>query len=138
MENEKTQASAIHVFGLANIGCTMENVTFQTMIQGLETQHEVPATTGVSEAVPTRDEELFHFIHPTVGYDQERAVHEEVKRLVSRQGIQEICSYLKLMANEKKILLPQSPSTAYVELQRMGMPRGEGFSEKTFMRYYKR
>lgn len=84
------------------------------------------------------DEELFHFIYPSVLGDGQRQIHSEVKHLVSRQGIQEICAYLKLMADEKKILLPQSPSVAYAELVRMGMPSGEGFNEKTFQKYYRR
>jgi hypothetical protein len=29
-----------------------------------------------------------------------------------------------------------SPSAAYAELVRMGMPSGEGFSESTFRKYY--
>ena len=32
-EKEKLQQAAINVFGVANIGCTMENVTFQTLVQ---------------------------------------------------------------------------------------------------------
>ena len=37
---------------------------------------------------------------------------------------------------DNKILLPQSPSSAYTELVRMGMPNGEGFNELTFRKYY--
>ena len=81
-------------------------------------------------------EELFHFIHPSVDEDQEWAIHREVKRLVKCNGVQEICSYLKQMAAEKKVLLPQMPSVAYAELVRMGMPSGEGFNESTFRKYY--
>lgn len=84
------------------------------------------------------EEELFRFIHPSVFGGGEWQVHNEVKHLVARQGIQEICAYLKKMADEKKILLPQSPSAAYAELVRMGMPSGEGFNEKTFQKYYRR
>lgn len=84
------------------------------------------------------EEELFHFIHPSVDSDQEWLIHKEVKRLVARQGVQEICAYLKRLADDRKILLPQSPSAAYTELVRMGMPSGEGFKEKTFQKYYKR
>lgn len=84
------------------------------------------------------NEALFRFIHPSVVGDGEWQIHCEVKHLVSRQGIQEICAYLKLMAEEKKILLPQSPSVAYAELVRMGMPSSEGFNEKTFQKYYRR
>lgn len=84
------------------------------------------------------NEELCHFIHPSVDSAQEWQVHDEVKRLVTRQGIQEICVYLKQMADAHRILLPQSPGAAYTELVRMGMPNGEGFNEKTFQKYYKR
>lgn len=83
-----------------------------------------------------RDEELFHFVHPSVHGEEEWQIHEEVKRLVARQGIQEICQYLIQMRKENKVLLPQSPSTAYEELVRMGMPRGGGFNENTFRKYY--
>lgn len=84
-----------------------------------------------------REEELCHFVHPSVGAEREWQVHDEVRRLVSRQGIQEICHYLLQMRAENKLLLPQSPGVAYAELVRMGMSCGEGFSEKTFMKYYK-
>lgn len=82
--------------------------------------------------------ERFHFIHPSLGDEQEWLVHDEVARLVRRQGIQEICAYLKQLADTKKILLPQSPSAAYAELVRMGMPNGDGFSDKTFQKHYRR
>jgi hypothetical protein len=42
------------------------------------------------------------------------------------------------MVLDKKILLPQSADSAYTELVRMGMPDGEGFQKKTFMKYYKK
>lgn len=54
---------------------------------------------------------------------------------------------LKEMASEKVLLVvpedhistfPQSADTAYTELVRMGMPSGDGFSIKTFMKYYKK
>ena len=83
-----------------------------------------------------RDEELCHFIHPSVDSQQEWHIHDEVKRLASRQGIQEICRHLQQMRKDNKVLLPQSPSTAYTELVRMGMPSGEGFNESTFRKYY--
>ena len=83
-----------------------------------------------------RDEELFHFVHPSVHGEEEWQIHEEVKRLVARQGIQEICRHLLQMSKDKKLLLPHSPSTAYEELIRMGMPSGNGFNESTFRKYY--
>lgn len=83
-------------------------------------------------------EELFHFIHPTIDTKDEWRIHEEVKRLVRRNGIQEICQYLLQMKRDNKILLPQSLSVAYNELVRMGMPNKEGFNERTFQKYYRR
>ena len=93
------------------------------------------AEVGVcSESSP---EELFHFGHPAVDGDDEWQVHREVRRLVMRQGLQEICRHLLQMKKERRVLLPQSPSSAYAELVRMGMPSGEGFAEKTFRKYYR-
>ena len=83
-------------------------------------------------------EELCHFVHPSVDSQQEWDIHREIKRLVSRQGIQEICQYLLQMRKEHKVLLPQVADKAYDELVRMGMPNDEGYSLKTFMKYYKR
>ena len=84
------------------------------------------------------DMELFHFIHPAMEEEQERKIHNEVKRLVKRQGIQEICQHLYKMSLKEKILLPQNPSVAYKELTRIGMPDGDGFNLKTFQKYYKK
>jgi hypothetical protein len=85
-----------------------------------------------------RDEELFHFIHPAVQREQEWAIHDEVKHLVVRHSIQDICQYLQQMASEMKILLPLMPSVAYAELVRMGMPQRVGYNENTFRKYYSR
>jgi len=81
-------------------------------------------------------EELFHFIHPSIEDEEGWKIHNEVKRLVKRQSIPDICQYLKKLASEEKILLPLMPSVAYAELVRMGMPNGEGFSEKYFRNCY--
>lgn len=81
-------------------------------------------------------EELFHFIHPSVDSQQEWQIHDEVKRVVKRQGIQMICQFLAQLRDEKKVLLPPNPSAAYAELVRLGMPNGEGFNEITFRKYY--
>ena len=86
-----------------------------------------------------RTEKLCFFVHPAVSNEEEIwAIHDEIKRLVCNQGIQDICKYLNEMQEEKKILLPQSADTAYNELVRMGMPDTEGFSIKTFMKYYRK
>ncbi len=115
-------------YGTTGPACHQEDANFW--------QQYGPAT--FHESTISYDEELCHFIHPQVDSSQEWAVHDEIKRLVRRQGIQEICQYLLLMEQEKRILLPQLPSVAYPELVRMGMPTGEGFSIKTFQRYYRK
>lgn len=91
---------------------------------------------GQNRAESQRNEELFHFVHPEFDDEEAWLIHDAVKRVVKRQGIQEICQYLTLLKNEKKALLPQAPAVAYAELVRMGMPSGEGFNEITFRKYY--
>ncbi len=100
---------------------------------------EIPAPQQQSDNTDNKHHEnLFRFIHPEVDTEEkEWRIHGEVKRLVTRQGIQEICLYLEQMKKDRKILLPQSPGKAYAELVRMGMPSGDGFNEKTFQKYYK-
>ena len=83
-------------------------------------------------------EELFHFVHPEIDDEEAWQIHNSVKRLVTRQGIQEICNHLFEMKKDGKLLLPVSPMVAYEEVVRMGMPNGEGYSLKTFQRYYKK
>ena len=81
-------------------------------------------------------EEMFHFIHPSLDDEEGWKIHNEVKRLVKRQSIPDICQYLGKLASEEKILLPLMPSTAYTELVRMGMPDSKGFGEKYFKKHY--
>jgi len=83
-----------------------------------------------------RYEELFHFVHPELDEAEARRIHNAVKRVVKRQGIQMICIYLMQLKGEKKVLLPPNPSVVYIELVRTGMPDGEGFNETTFRKYY--
>ncbi len=78
------------------------------------------------------------FIHPSVDANQEWQIHDEIVRLVARQGIQEICKYLTHLSDDKKVLLPQNAERAYNELVRLGMPDTEGYALKTFTKYYKR
>ena len=89
-------------------------------------------------AAPVEREELCFFIHPPVDADKAWQDHDAIRRLVARQGIQEICRYLLQLSGEQKVLLPQNAEKAYNELVRLGMPDGEGYSLKTFMKYYKR
>lgn len=90
------------------------------------------------ECVRAEEEVLFHFIHPEIGSDEEQGIHQQIKRLVTRFGIQEICNYLNQLAEQHKILLPQSVEVAYMEMKRMGMPNEEGFNYKTFAKYYRK
>jgi hypothetical protein len=83
-----------------------------------------------------RYEDLFHFVHPELDETEARRIHNAVKRVVKRQGIQMICLYLMQLKGEKKVLLPPNPSVVYIELVRTGMPDGDGFNETTFRKYY--
>ena len=82
-------------------------------------------------------EERFHYIHPEIEDDEAWRIHEAVKRLVINQKIPEICAYLKEQKLKSKLLLPPNPSFVYLELKRMGMPSGKGYSEKYFSACYK-
>ncbi len=93
---------------------------------------ETPAATVRREGKPT------FFVHPSIDVDEQWQIHDEIVRLVDRQGIQEICKYLAQLSADKKVLLPQNAEKAYNELVRLGMPDGEGYSLKTFTKYYKR
>lgn len=107
----------------------------QTEKQDGSSDEGVGATQGSSEA--HADEKLSFLVHPSVDDEREQwRIHNEVKRLVGRQGLQEICQYLQQMRKENKILLPMNPSVAYQELVRLGMPTGKGFNESTFRNSY--
>ena len=84
------------------------------------------------------DEEIFRFVHPALGDDAAQKVSAEIKRLVKRQSMQDICKYLTEQEKEKKILLPIAPGATYKELLRVGMPEGEGFTIRNFQKYYKK
>ena len=100
-----------------------------------DTPSGVPDTpSGVP--VPSSSE-LCHFIHPSLDDAAALQLHEELVRLCRRFGIQDICSHLHRLSLEKRLLLPGT-NAAYAELQRMGMPGGEGFSYKTFAKYYRK
>lgn len=134
--NNFEAGSNCQVFNGNITGCVFAMPGSNVTQQGAE-KAEQPNESPISNH-QERDEELCHFIHPSVDSQQEWHIHDEVKRLASRQGIQEICRHLQQMRKDQKVLLPQSPSTAYTELVRMGMPSGEGFNEKTFQKYYNR
>jgi len=94
--------------------------------------------TPPEQHTPKREEKLCLFVHPSIDDEQSWQIHDEIKRLVARQGVQEICQYLLQMSKDRKVLLPQSPTAAYDELVRLGMPNGDKYNIKTFSKYYQR
>lgn len=106
----------------------------------IDMRHEATAGNNMENAPidnnRERNEERFHFVHPEIEEEEAWRIHNSVKRLVTNQKIPEICIYIKEQREKRKMLLPQSPSAAYKELQRMGMPKGEGYGEKHFSSCY--
>lgn len=96
----------------------------------------------ISEKPVTNDcsnHELSFLIHPSLDDEEGYRVEAEIIRLVKRNGIQEICNYLSLLADKRQVLLPQNQTNAYNELVRLGMPKEKGgYDYKTFNKYYKK
>lgn len=90
----------------------------------------------IHQEVQERNEERFHFVHPEVEDDEAWRIHDAVKRLVAHQRVPEICAYLKELKQKGKVMLPSISAIMYNELVRLGMPTGEGFSEKHFSNSY--
>ena len=142
--NHFEAGSNCQVFNGNITGCTFampgstvtQQAAAETKVGEIDAMTKQAATAYIEPA--DRNEELCHFIHPAVDYQQEWQIHDEVKRLAMRQGIKEICQHLLQMSKDNKLLLPQSPLAAYVEMVRMGMSQGAGFNEKTFQKYYRR
>lgn len=130
------QGSYVDVHDNEVVNLSIDKATVSVAADGeqIVNTKEAAVTSGAEEP----QEELFKFIHPTMDDGQERQIHVQIKRLVARQGIQEICQYLNQLADEKKILLPQNAEKVYNELVRMGMPDGEGYTLKTFRNCYRR
>lgn len=85
-----------------------------------------------------RSSERFHFVHPEIDEDEAWRIHDAVQRLVAHQRVPEICRYLKELKQRGKVMLPSVASVMYNELVRLGMPTGEGYSEKHFSNSYTR
>ena len=81
-------------------------------------------------------DELFHFIHPEIEYEEALRIHVIIKRLVAYQKVTEICEYLHDLKKRGKVMLPSNALIMYNELIRMGMPSGDGYTEKNFRNYY--
>lgn len=87
---------------------------------------------------PEGKEELFHFIHPEIEEEEGWRIHKAIKRVVAYQRIPEICDYLKELKQKVKVMLPPIPGVMYAELVRLGMPTGDGYSDKYFAACYKK
>ncbi len=85
-------------------------------------------------------EELCHFIYPGLDDREALVVNRQIRDLVKRFPMKDICSFLNRLAEEKRILLPQIPQNAFDELHRMGMPSPEtkGFGYDNFCKYYRK
>lgn len=115
----------------------VENLYQADILKQLGIELEVKSK-GEAAAQAKREGKPTFFVNPSVSTDEEWQIHDELVRLVTRQDIQEICKYLSQLSDEKKVLLPQKAEKAYNELVRLGMPDGDGYSLKTFMKHYKR
>ena len=102
--------------------------------QGLTNQPSLSSAASTSD----HQKELFHFVHPEIEEEEAWRIHKAVKRLVQYQKVPEICAYLKNLAEKNELLLPPNPSFVYEELVRLGMPTGEGYSDKYFAACYKK
>ncbi len=104
----------------------------------IDTTEKAKEVTPPEHQAAKREEKLCLFVHPSIDDEHSWQIHDEIKRLVARQGVQEICQYLLQMSKDHKVLLPQSHTAAYDELVRLGMPNGDKYNIKTFSKYYQR
>lgn len=129
------------------MGVTFEgNVTFQGPMFDIHDNEHVYV--GKPEGMPNagnaesndrtvcRNEERFHFVHPEIEDEEAWRIHDAMKRAVANQRIQEICTYLNELREKNKVMLPPIPSIMYNELVRLGMPTGDGYTEKHFRNNY--
>ena len=108
----------------------------QDMEKLIPEQAQKLSSSPVNAAAPDQQEELFHFIHPSLDDEEGWKIHNEVKRLVRRMSLPDIIKYLRKLESENIILLPTVSSVAYDELVRMGMPNTGGFSKEHFRKQY--
>ena len=63
-------------------------------------------------------------------------VHVTVNILAHNRDLDGVRTYLKELKQRGKIMLPSVSAVMYKELVRLGMPTGEGYSEKHFSNCY--
>lgn len=128
----------VHDNEVVNLNIDKATVRVQENAETAEDEGQETVLNPLDTNNRDRDEKLCLFVHPSIDDEQSWQIHDEIKRLVARQGVQEICQYLLQMSKDRKILLPQSPTVAYDELVRLGMPNGEKYNIKTFSKYYQK
>jgi FMN phosphatase YigB (HAD superfamily) len=101
-----------------------------------EKDEKTPHDEDIPHSEEERNEERFHFVHPEIEDEEAWRIHQAIKRLVAYQKIPEICAYLKELKQKGKVLLPSVSAVMYNELVRLGMPTGNGYSEKHFTNSY--
>ncbi len=101
-----------------------------------EKDEKTPHDEDIPHSEEERNEERFHFVHPEIEDEEAWRIHQAIKRLVAYQKIPEICAYLKELKQKGKVLLPSVSTVMYNELVRLGMPTGNGYSEKHFTNSY--
>ena len=96
----------------------------------------MPPSKPIHQNAQERDEERFHFVHPELDDEEAWHIHDTMKRLVAYQKVPEICAYLKELKQKGKVMLPSVSAVMYKELVRLGMPTGDGYSDKHFSNSY--
>lgn len=133
-----------HFHGTVNIGTYIRTkIENGGVYNEYHSRHEdfAEAEDAICEEMPatTKDEELCHFIFPGLDEQESVRVHHQIKDLVCRFSLKDICAFLRSLEKEKKILLPQIPQNAFDELHRMGLPPEEtkGYSYDNFCKFYR-
>ena len=105
-DKEKQQEATINVWGIANIGCTMDNPTFQTLVVGSESQttQEPDANTEEVQDDCTKenvDENLVAKLMP-IFYNNEEDVREFLKK-IRGMAQEDITDLVNRWVEEKRI-----------------------------------
>ena len=81
--DKKGQANVINVWGLANIGCTMENVTFQTLVQGDDVRKADVVQEAETETAVTPDAKV-QTAKPQAAPEVQESFADRVKAIVRK------------------------------------------------------
>ena len=139
-EAGSSQNGDVHITGPIYQGGAEKNDNPSTQLRtGSDSDNSANSTSEQSKDEVVQ-EELCHFIYPGLDEKEAQQVHRQIKDLVKRFPMKDICSFLNRLANENKILQPQIPQNAFEELHRMGMPPQDtkGFGYDNFCKYYRK